>query len=300
MTPELSHHVGSIDPKLSGGGLQQQPIFQEGLPGARCADMGPEMGTAKDCASLATVNSDDVKNDVDLILWSAKLSDRYRYSSLRFWKKENLDLEYATKLQGEPRIESVADHTWHLCDVVLLLAHRFQPLDIGTCLCIATLHDKLEIITEDKNPIGRDGTGDKAHAFNQSKQTVKDAQDYAALQRYGSRLSEPVKAFQTKFITDFIEGQTREARFVKALDKLDPITFVIRKKQGEVKDQHLQFTVKYSRLALKYFPELQPYWAELIHRLILTVADCRAIPIQDIESIALGAQDDCQLEIPLE
>ena len=108
----------------------------------------------------------EVDRDVDSILWSARLNDIYRYSHQRFWEKETRELEIATNIQGVPRLESVSEHSWHLADIALLIFHRFQPLDLGKCISLAVLHDKLEIITGDKNPVGRDGTGKSTHAFN--------------------------------------------------------------------------------------------------------------------------------------
>ncbi len=130
------------------------------------------------------MNIDEVKKDIDLILWSTRLSELYRFTHQRFWETETLANEMALKIEGEdkdrkpvPRAESVAEHSWHIADIILIIAPRFPQLQIERCLLHAILHDKLEIITGDKNPLGKNGKGTKTHAFNPTKKSVKDMVD---------------------------------------------------------------------------------------------------------------------------
>jgi 5'-deoxynucleotidase YfbR-like HD superfamily hydrolase len=236
-----------------------------------------------------------VAKEVDLILWSGKLSELCRFKNRDFWEQENVDREYAGRVEGSPRLESVADHSWHMADTVLLIAHNFPPLDMGKCLIFAVLHDKLEIIMDDKDAVGRGGTGKRSHAFNPIIKKRKEELEREALERYSKKLNGEARRVQGSILLEYSEGKSREARFVRAIDKLDAITFIIRKKKGDMKDAHIRFTLKYAQAAIVYFPEIEPYFRELAHRLLLSVAKFRRLSIEEIERIA----SEEQLEIPL-
>lgn len=236
------------------------------------------------------ISAEEVARDVEAILWSARICNVYRYTHQRFWEKETRELEYALRIEGSPRLESVADHSWHLADIVLLIGHRFPPLDIAKCISLAVLHDKLEIIIDDKNPIGRDGTGKKTHAFNAEQRQKKDDLEREALRRYCKRLNEFARQNQLSLMEEMIQAQSREARFIKGLDKLHPLTFVLKKKDGDMINSHLQFTIKYSGTSLEYFPELKPYYDELVRRLICAVAEFRGVSTREVEQIVFTQQ----------
>jgi len=245
--------------------------------------------------TLSGSRPSDVFRDVDAIIQSAQLCDIYRFQNARFWDREKTDLEYATRIQGRIRLESVADHSWHLADTILLIGWKFQPLDVGKCLMHAILHDKLEIITSDTDPIGRNGIGNKGHAFNTKLRDLKDAKDRIALTKYLSGLDLHALEPQQALFEEYFSCQSREAKFVKALDKLDPLVFILRKKNGALTNQHLRFSLRYAKQAVTFFPELYPYWVELSYRILESVARARKLPIAALERVAVNEQ----LEMPL-
>jgi len=233
------------------------------------------------------VTSDEIKLDVDLILWSTKLSGLYRFTHQRFWEKETFEHEYAMRIDGVdksgnkvPRAESVAEHSWHIADIILILAPKFKGLNIEKCLLHAILHDKLEIITGDKNPLGKNGKGTKSHAFNEIKKQKKDYLESQALNIYLKKLNSSALSIQKEILEDTIELATIESKFVKAIDKIHPLTYIIRKKQGDMLDEHISFTLKYSRTYYKFFPGLEPYYSELIHRLFVLIGQKRNVSIE--------------------
>src|ERR1700686_1208986 len=135
-----------------------------------------------------TLSEADVETDIDLILWSVRLASIRRYFHQPFWKEETTDAEYADRIESYPRLESVAEHSWHVADIVLLLAPHFPILNVSRCAQLAILHDKLEIITGDLSPLDRSGTGASTHAFNENKQVVKLVSEEEALELYLRRL----------------------------------------------------------------------------------------------------------------
>src|SRR6185369_4217888 len=81
--------------------------------------------------SEIAIDKGEAKKDIDAILWSMRLCSIRRYFHQRFWENETAEAEYASRVEASPRLESVADHSWHVADTVLLLASHFPSLDLG-------------------------------------------------------------------------------------------------------------------------------------------------------------------------
>jgi len=195
-----------------------------------------------------------------------------------------LEAEYASRLEPFPRLESVADHSWHVADTVLLLGGHFPSLDVSRCVMLAVLHDKMEVSTGDKNPVGRSGTGESTHAFNIDQKAAKEASEREAIERYLARIRPSAADEQRNLLTEILEGRTPEARFVKAIDKLQALAFVTVKKQGKLLDKHLRFTLQYSEKAMAYFPDTAGHYEELKRQLLARVAQERKISVSDLEN----------------
>lgn len=231
------------------------------------------------------IRQEDVQKDVDVILWSLKLYQTRRYFHQLFWEKETEAAEQADFIEGYPRLETVAEHSWHVADIVILLGGHFPNLDLYRCIRMAILHDKMEIITGDKNPLGWDGTGHSTHAFCTTMRLRKDSEEKAAVSQYISALRESAKLQQCTDLEEIIEGRTNESRFIKAVDKLQALAYVLLKKQGNFQDQHLRFTLKYSEKAADYFPPLKAHYYELRRRLVSQVAEHRKLTDQELLSL---------------
>lgn len=236
------------------------------------------------------IDSADVKRDIDAMLWSMKLCFVRRYFHQRFWEKETIEAEYAARVEPFPRLESVAEHSWHVADTVLLLGGHFASLDVDRCIKLAILHDKMEISIGDKNPVGKSGTGQSTHAFNLDRQASKEASERSAIERYLARLRSSTAINQRDLLIEVLEGRTQEARFVKAIDKLQALTFVIVKKRGAMINTHMRFTLKYSEKAVAYFPDLRAHYEELKFRLMARVARRRKIAISELEETLYNSQ----------
>ena len=232
---------------------------------------------------MQEIDRESVKSDINVMLWSMKLYHIRRYKKHRFWESETMDAEYADRIESYPRLESVAEHSWHVADSVLLLGYYFPSLDVDRCLRMAILHDKMEIYIGDKNPVGRSGTGEKTHAFNKEIRLKKDLSESRAIDLYLAKLSPFARSKQSKDLYEILEGSTEEACFVKALDKLQALGYVLIKKNGLFKDKHLSFTLKYSQKTVEYYPGLELHYDELKSRVFAKVAKYRNTSIENIK-----------------
>ena len=71
----------------------------------------------------------------------------------------------------QERYESVADHSWRLGMMLILIKDELsQPLNVEKALKMALIHDAPEITAGDESPLGEDGTGKDTYAFNEQKQ----------------------------------------------------------------------------------------------------------------------------------
>ena len=231
------------------------------------------------------ISYEEIIQDVDIILWSIKLEFIRRFFHLRFWESESREAEFAKRVETDPRLESVADHSWHVCDTILLIGRHFSELDKNKCLKLSILHDKMEIFTGDYKPIGRDGTGKSTYAFDENKQFIKDTIEKEAIDRYLSILPVSAREEQSILLFEILYLSTNEAKFVKGVDKLQTLAFIHEKKQGNFEDKHLEFTLEYARKAIYYFPGLEYHYKELSNRIIDQVAKRRLKEKSDIEKL---------------
>jgi putative hydrolase of HD superfamily len=109
------------------------------------------------------------------------------------------------------RAESVAEHTWRLCLMALVLADEFPGIDTGKVLRICVVHDLGEAIS-----------GDVPAVF-QSADAPKSARERDDLITLLVPLP-PTKQDAVLALWDEYESATTpEARLAKALDKLETI-----------------------------------------------------------------------------
>lgn len=208
--------------------------------------------------------SSEAKKDVEAILSGFSLQTVRRYFHQKHWRRETLRAVLADSLESRLKLESVAAHSWHVADCALLLAPQFPHLDLSKVTTAAILHDKLEMITGDFDPVGHDGQGTNTHAFQDEAAASKLAAELRALDCYIAQINRRAGEYQRAAFLDIIFGRTEEARFVKAVDKLQALAFVLVKKEGAMTDAHLRFTIKYSARALSYFPALSAHYALML------------------------------------
>jgi putative hydrolases of HD superfamily len=233
--------------------------------------------------AISPRQDETVSQLVSAMQWSAELQTVKRYYDMTFWDRETAEERDAESVLSGPRLESVADHSWHLCDCVLLLHGHFGYLDLGRCLSMAVLHDKAEISTGDFGPMGTSGTGHDGTAFDAGLAEAKDHDERAAIAAYLAGLPAEVAKAQRVVFDEYLERRTAEARFVYALDKMQVYTWLIRRKNGRMSDDHLRFSLRYLREKALAFPPLEPFIDEFERRLLAAVARARGIPRQPLE-----------------
>jgi len=234
--------------------------------------------------------SKDVDRDVQAIVWAMGLHNIRRYFHQRFWEEETRASEFAARIEPFPRLESVAEHSWHLAYICMLLAPRHPDLDQTKVLQIATVHDILEIISGDDSPIGRDGTGRTTHAFNQEVAQQRAAAEELVLAQYLERMPPDSVHEQRKLLNDYRDVLSQEAKFVKSVDKLQTLVFVFLKKRGEMEDKHLRFTLSYSEKGISYFPPLEDHFRNLQNRILEQAAQRRHMSVDELRTQLFGTQ----------
>lgn len=226
--------------------------------------------------------SGDTNADIDAMLAGFRLQKIRRYFHQMFWEHESELANKADFIEPELKLENVAAHSWHVADTVLLLAGRFPSVRADHAVQLAILHDKLEILTGDFDPVGAFGTGNDTHAFDAAARARKASLERAAMAEYLRSLRPSLREAQAKLLEENLLGRTSDARFVKSVDKLQALAFVYEKKQGQVSDEHLLFSLRYSLRAVEVFPEISSHYFCLAGRFISQVASYRGQTTQSL------------------
>jgi putative hydrolase of HD superfamily len=116
-------------------------------------------------------------------------------------------------LTDRSRRENSAEHSWHLALMALVLAGHAPPgVDLGRVMAMVVLHDLVEIDAGDLSVYAAEG--------DQARQ--KHAERAAADRLYG--ILPPAQAASLRALWDeFEERVTAEAKFARALDRLQPM-----------------------------------------------------------------------------
>lgn len=110
---------------------------------------------------------------------------------------------------SDGRQESVAEHSWRVALMALVLASKLETLvDLERVLSMIIIHDLAEIEVGDY------------HAFKGEIQD-KLKREYEALRRLTKNLGWKSQEQILRLFREFAEQKTAEAKFVKALDKLE-------------------------------------------------------------------------------
>lgn len=113
------------------------------------------------------------------------------------------------KLRGVDQPESVADHTFRLCLMALVLGRDADPpVDRARCVFMALVHDLAESLVGDITPY--DGVAPEE----------KRRREHQAITRLSGLAGDPQIL---ELWEEYDRAQTAEARFVKELDKLETV-----------------------------------------------------------------------------
>lgn len=238
--------------------------------------------------------AEEAAADVSVILKFFELQSLRRYFNQVHWQAETREAIFADRAEPGLKLENVAAHSWQVADTVLLLAPHFEFLDLNRSIELALVHDKLEVFTGDFDPIGPDGRGTFAHSFNPDMSSRKVDSELAALAVYLNSLRPSVRERQESLLLESISGTSNEAKFVRGVDKLQAMAFVHLKKSGVFTDEHLVFTIRYSKKIIEHFSGLYSHYLILLELLLNKVAARRGCNRETLEALLFG-----QLELEL-
>jgi len=117
-----------------------------------------------------------------------------------------------TTLGSGSRVENSAEHSWHVAVMTWMLAeYAPQPLDVQRAMAMALLHDVIEIDAGD------------SFCYDVEAMRTKDEREARAAARLFALLPAEQAREARGLWEEFEAGATNEARYVGALDRLQPL-----------------------------------------------------------------------------
>ncbi len=145
-----------------------------------------------------------------------------------------------TVLTDPARRENSAEHSWHLAVMALALAEHAPPgTDIAAVLAMLVLHDLVEV-----------DAGDLSVYASDSAQARQNAAERAAADRIFALLPADQARVLRGLWDQFEERATSEARFARALDRLQPMLENVRAGGGTWQAQAVTADRVMSKVAL--------------------------------------------------
>jgi putative hydrolases of HD superfamily len=117
------------------------------------------------------------------------------------------EIRHAYKSNGSP--ETVAEHSWRLSLMSMVLSKDIKDIDRDKCLKMALIHDLPEIYAGD------------AYRLDLENQAGRHDKEKAALEKLVTLISKDSGREITSLWLEFEEGKTGEARLVRLIDRLE-------------------------------------------------------------------------------
>ncbi len=118
-------------------------------------------------------------------------------------------IERVGYLADNSRRETDSDHAWHMALYAVLLHGEIGfEADLAHTLCLVLVHDLVEIHAGD------------TYAYDDAGRAGQAAREAAAAERLFARLPDDLRERVHGWWQEFEAGQTPEARFARALDRL--------------------------------------------------------------------------------
>ncbi len=198
----------------------------------------------------------DLEPTYQLIKQLAAFKNIERFRDQFYWKDYNQRTRY----------ESTADHSWRMAMVLILIEGKLsQSINLEKALKMALIHDLPEIITGDPSPLGKNGTGEDSHAYNQAKIDQKYSLEQAAVLKLFSNLPQALSKELCQLWEEFENGESYESKLIRSLDKWEAKLQVLEYTAGKMFPDHFEFTIGYRD---EYF-NFDPTMRKLMDRLLL-------------------------------
>lgn len=130
---------------------------------------------------------------------------------------ERLKTTYRSGFTSDGMRESVAEHTWRVCLMAMVLGPEFPGLDVARLIRICVIHDLGEAIGGDVP------APEQARRLASDPSAAKGPDERRDLVSLLGALPDPARAEVLSLWDEYEAAATPEARLAKALDKLETI-----------------------------------------------------------------------------
>lgn len=121
-------------------------------------------------------------------------------------------IQRRTKLLNSDRPENDAEHSWHLAMMAMVLSEYSDvKIDLSKVIKMVLIHDIVEIDAGD------------TFLYDQNRSHDNTEEEVTAAKRIFGLLPEKQGAEYIAIWTEFENGMTPEAKFAKAIDRLEPL-----------------------------------------------------------------------------
>lgn len=177
-------------------------------------------------------------------------------------------VERRNRLADGSRRENTAEHSWHLGIAAMVLApFAAEPVDVGRAVCMALVHDIVEIDAGD------------TFAYDQAEAAAsKVAREEAAADRLFGLLPPEMGARFRELWDEYERGDTPEARFVMAVDRSAPMLLNVTEGGTTWREHGITRRQVIERNGPHVEPAIPALWVELLHRLDAVTATGQVAP----------------------
>lgn len=139
-------------------------------------------------------------------------------------------VERKIHLSSLKRYENDAEHSWHLAMFIMLLQNELpKNLNILRMIKLALVHDLGELYVGDVS------------FFDTKGRKGKEKREMAAAKKLFSKLPKKLEKEMLGLFVEYFEAKTKEAKFVKSLDKLQAAVQTISTNGKNLKDLGLTY-----------------------------------------------------------
>jgi putative hydrolases of HD superfamily len=164
-----------------------------------------------------------------------------------FHKIENLKSTLRYNITTSGRQESSAEHSWRLALFTQIIAEELKlDVDIEKSVKIGLIHDLAEALTGDIDSV----------LIEEGKisEDEKEQQEIEAMIELRETLPEAIGREISDLWHEYNDGKTKEAKYVKALDKIETLTQLAE--SGYKTYDKPEFIAKYADKSVRKFPQL--------------------------------------------
>ena len=145
-------------------------------------------------------------------------------------------IQRRTRLIHSDRPENDAEHSWHLAMMAIVLAeHAKDPVDVLKVVKMVLIHDIVEIDAGD------------TFIYDTTKSHVNTVDERRAAQRIFGILPREQAEVLIALWEEFEAGETPEAKFARAMDRLEPLLQNTSNNGGTWREFDVDYTTVYAK-----------------------------------------------------